>query len=795
MSEESLHVIALVSGGKDSFFSALHCLEQGHVLVALANLCPPDQDGHGCEQLEEGVRVFHPGGVHAGDGCRESQDDLNSFMYQTVGHQVVPLYATATGLPVYQRGITGRAVCQGRDYDADDDALQSDETESMAHFLRVIISRHPEANALSAGAILSTYQRTRVESVAPRLGLVPLAYLWKYPVLPTSATSTPAAAAAASAPATATATAPVPTPPQRRKPQPSRADPAQLLHDMAAAHVTARIVKVASAGLDETFLWERVTSSAGARRVSRALSRFAGPGPLSASGGVLGEGGEFETLVTGGPDRLFAGKVVRVAEGGRKVVSGGSGCFWLDFAGEMAVVDGGTREEGTVRVPGLWDQRFEWVLEGLEGLCGGSEAIQKSPELGPTSSGIESESIEAISRPSSVVQLALIQPSSTPSIEEETTNLIALARQKISPSSITSVIIVLRHMSDFSRVNPIYATLFPKPNPPSRVTISCGDLLPARSNIAIYFTLDKGERSGLHVQSRSYWAPANIGPYSQAIQTPLFPEEHGSGGKLVTIAGQIPLVPATMALPGEDAKTQITLALQHLWRIGAEMKVQWWPSAVAYFPRQPGIREKALLAARAWKDAHIWNIPSDESESEDEGPDLWDRTFNPGLALDTDRTEVLDDALPDWDVFSGDGGISPVFAVEVEGLPRGSGVEWHAQPGVAGVCSPKGGIKTFSCRGAGWEYYVLRVCDGGAVFEHEVVALLAEGGTGGDAEALVGRCVDVRGEARGGRDGRRPYLVYVAGKLGEGLEGEVAVPCWSIWGGRGEGVAAVALWR
>ena len=37
---ERLNVIALVSGGKDSFFSLLHCMANGHRVVALANLYP-----------------------------------------------------------------------------------------------------------------------------------------------------------------------------------------------------------------------------------------------------------------------------------------------------------------------------------------------------------------------------------------------------------------------------------------------------------------------------------------------------------------------------------------------------------------------------------------------------------------------------------------------------------------------------------------------------------------------------------------------------------------------------------
>lgn len=37
----------------------------------------------------------------------------------------------------------------------------------------------PEVEGVSSGAILSDYQRNRVESVCARLGLVSLAYLWR----------------------------------------------------------------------------------------------------------------------------------------------------------------------------------------------------------------------------------------------------------------------------------------------------------------------------------------------------------------------------------------------------------------------------------------------------------------------------------------------------------------------------------------------------------------------------------------------------------------------------------------
>ena len=76
-------------------------------------------------------------------------------------------------------------------------------------------------------------------------------------------------------------------------------------------------------------------------------------------------------------------------------------------------------------------------------------------------------------------------------------------------------------MSLFARVNAIYATYFGS-RPPARACVAL-DLPPGvrvRLDCVAYTEYDLGgppERQALHVQGLSYWAPANIGPYSQAI--------------------------------------------------------------------------------------------------------------------------------------------------------------------------------------------------------------------------------------------------------------------------------------
>ena len=41
-------------------------------------------------------------------------DDLDSYMFQTVGHQVLGAYAQCAGLPLYRRRLAGGSVNQVR---------------------------------------------------------------------------------------------------------------------------------------------------------------------------------------------------------------------------------------------------------------------------------------------------------------------------------------------------------------------------------------------------------------------------------------------------------------------------------------------------------------------------------------------------------------------------------------------------------------------------------------------------------------------------------------------------------
>ena len=118
--------VALVSGGKDSCFNILHCLAQGHELVCLANLYPAEPDN----------------------------DEIDSYMYQTVGHDVLTLYEKCTGKPMYREPILGNASNQKLEYKK----TENDETEDLYRLLDKVVKKHPDVEGVSVGAILSSFQ-------------------------------------------------------------------------------------------------------------------------------------------------------------------------------------------------------------------------------------------------------------------------------------------------------------------------------------------------------------------------------------------------------------------------------------------------------------------------------------------------------------------------------------------------------------------------------------------------------------------------------------------------------------
>ncbi|XP_073828856.1 uncharacterized protein [Musca autumnalis] len=216
-----MRVVAMVSGGKDSCYNMMQCVAEGHEIVALANLHPKDID------------------------------ELDSFMYQTVGHMGIEILAKAMGLPLYRQETKGKSTQTGKHYVPTD----NDEVEDLYNLLATC-KEEVQAEAVAVGAILSDYQRVRVENVCSRLNLVSLAYLW-------------------------------------------RRDQTELLQEMIDCQVHAILIKVATLGLvPDRHLGKSL------REIQPHLLKMRDKYGLN----VCGEGGEYETFTLDCP--LFKQRIV-----------------------------------------------------------------------------------------------------------------------------------------------------------------------------------------------------------------------------------------------------------------------------------------------------------------------------------------------------------------------------------------------------------------------------------------------------------------------------------------------------
>ena len=116
-------------------------------------------------------------------------DELDSFLYQTVGQDALHLVVQALNRPLVRRTIGGRSIDTSLTYSASSGRpTAGDETEDLVELLsdvkvclvsvlageaRLILTtaffrqtRWPNVEAVAVGAILSTYQRVRVEHVS-----------------------------------------------------------------------------------------------------------------------------------------------------------------------------------------------------------------------------------------------------------------------------------------------------------------------------------------------------------------------------------------------------------------------------------------------------------------------------------------------------------------------------------------------------------------------------------------------------------------------------------------------------
>jgi ABC transporter with metal-binding/Fe-S-binding domain ATP-binding protein len=204
--------VSLFSGGKDSAWALYRALERGLSVDRLVTV--------------------HPAG--------------DSYMYHVPATDLAALAAESVDIPLVDVEPDDFAAGDVRDSSRQGDA----ELEPLEAALVDLDAALADGIAgITAGAVESEYQTSRIEAMAERLGVELFAPLW-----------------------------------QR--------DPRTLADAMLDAGFEIRIVKVAAAGLDESWLGRTLDADALAD-LERLHEQY----------GVhlLGEGGEFETLVTDGP--------------------------------------------------------------------------------------------------------------------------------------------------------------------------------------------------------------------------------------------------------------------------------------------------------------------------------------------------------------------------------------------------------------------------------------------------------------------------------------------------------------
>lgn len=475
-----MKVVALVSGGKDSCYAMMKCIHYGHQIVALANLLPAD----------------------------DAKDELDSYMYQTVGHQIVIAYAKCMGIPLFRRRIQGST----RHYDLSYQITPGDEVEDMFILLNEVKQQIPSIEGVSSGAIASDYQRLRVESVCSRLGLVSLAYLWKQ-------------------------------------------DQSYLLQEMITSGIVAITVKVAAIGLDPSkHLGKEIVSLVSHLHKLKELYGV----------NVCGEGGEYETLTLDCP--LF--KNARIMLDKSEVIYHSSDAIApvailhpLAFHLETKLDKTGDENQSNYVLSGELESVYEVKGDCLE-KCEGTntditEGLNTSQNVTQRLHISETKNDTTFSISCWLEDPSMCSTDLREDLELVLTKLeMQLAKHCYTWEHVLYIHLYISDMNKFAIANDTYVKFITQEKcrfgVPSRSTLE----LPlsqtgfGHAYIEVLVANDNTKKV-LHVQSISSWAPSCIGPYSQAT---LHKE-------VIYMAGQLGLDPPTMVLCNGGAIAELEQAL------------------------------------------------------------------------------------------------------------------------------------------------------------------------------------------------------------------------------------------
>lgn len=497
---------------------------------------------------------------------RTYADEIDSYMYQTVGHDAVHVVAAAMGVPLYRACIRGQPNNQGPIYGQRDPTSSTydahDETEDLYHLLREVKAHHPDIEGVSVGAILSNYQRVRVEHVAlrPDIQMQPLAYLW-----------------------------------QRNQ--------TSLLHEMNASGLDAIVIKVAGIGLGERDLGKTL------RVLTPKLEHL----HQLYGAHVCGEGGEYETLSLDSP--LFQQRISMYV--GSYLLSDDTEVVVHHDAAFASVSYLRLRQTSLIDKEHYGPEMVRTQLSApplLDPLGIASlRAIERAP-VAPLQDSVSNYTMAAWLPSLSVavrgpwLSIAnLCASASSASFEDGARDLFArldatLRAHGYERTDVTHINVYLASQVHFAAINAVYRTFFGAA-PPSRACIALpvGHGAHVMLDVVACRPSAQSERRSLHVQSRSYWAPANIGPYSQAV---------GDYGRIY-MAGQIGMEPCTLDVPSSPS-LQLALALQHQRRIALAVR-EWGTQGHI----EGGICWLAMQPDHSWSEAvgRAWQAESEADES------------------------------------------------------------------------------------------------------------------------------------------------------------------------------------
>ncbi len=472
--------VALVSGGKDSIYSIMECIKNGHELVACAHLAP----ALGKEVEEE------------------------SYMYQTAGSECIQvLVEECLGVPLYMATTNGRSENTSLVYSPNGRSDSRDEVEDMYTLLQGVKEEHPEITAVSSGAILSTYQRTRVESVCSRLNLTSLSFLWRV------------------------------------------SHQVDLLERMLQDGLEAVLVKVAS---PPGLLPGRHLGKSLGQLQPHLLNLYQKYGFH-----VCGEGGEYETLVLDSP--IHKRKLVlQNTQILYDEENDGIGTLHISSCTsepkqETQISPMSPTTETTTPITQVnttttsfkeEDLLFEASMPHVKKLKGG---IYHTSEMKATMKLGSNYNIKQLSDVDLAVQEAY-------AIFQSLKHLLS-TNLNCTVHNVVMVHLYLKDISHFATINSHYQQLFGTYLPPSRSCVGIsGSTSRVKMDCLIHCNSNDNSRSTLHVQSRSYWAPTCVGPYAQA--------QILNNSSLIYLAGQIGLNPACMTF---STPTSLVQQLQQCW--------------------------------------------------------------------------------------------------------------------------------------------------------------------------------------------------------------------------------------